>query len=260
MKTTILFFAIFLHPAFTLNAQEFPADSTDTQSLSMQPRLKAFHIAGATAIVGGASLGFVSNAFDDYPRKGLPLISATIAVAPASLIGLGLGELISKKTNKFTGTFKLASGVSYSSPIFSEFVPGNSHRAGINLSLFSPRLANWRYRFGFSAYLPEDYTFERIPAYLGETRLSWWELDLDLHYLIDINPDFTIYPLIGTQFNSVRAQGSQLNNEILANYGVGSNIGLTSALGLYLEIKYTIDLDDNPGNTIIHMGLSYDLK
>ena len=258
MKNKILFITALLISIAETNAQETYSDSLNNTTVEARP--KALHIGGATAFLGGASLGVIVHILDEYPRKGLPFISSTIAVAPTSLVAMGLGELFSKRPNKFTDSFKVNLGMSYSSPVFSEFIEGNKHRAGVNLAVISPKLSNWRYKLSFSKYFSEEFDFEGIESYRGYTNLSWWEMDLDLQYIIDINDDFLIYPFLGTQYNSIYSDDGHINSEILANYGVGTNYMLSNRLGLSFEMRYTLDVDDNPGNMILNLGVIYNIK
>jgi hypothetical protein len=218
-----------------------------------------FYIAGGSSIILGTSLGIFSNGFDDYPRSGLPAITGVIGVAPTSLIGIGLGSLFAKKHSPFDRSFQFGIGMTYSSPVFSEFIPNNSYRAGINLRVLSPELGPWRYNLGFNKYFSEVYEFEQIPAYHGHTNLSWWELNLDLQYMIYINDSFKVYPFIGTQYNQVNGPDRKLNTEILANYGFGMSVTVYSSWSLFSEMKYTIDPDDNPANLIYSFGALYSM-
>ena len=255
----ILLLFIMVAFAFPMYAQ-LNEHTTKPDSTKIGGELKGLYIAGATSIVGGATIGILSNSIDDHPRDGLPIISAGIGLAPTSLVGLGLGSLFAKNHSSFTDHFKLGLGLSYSSPVFSEFVPGNSHRTGINLRLISKEIGPWRYQIGFSKYASEEYEFERIEAYRGETNLSWWELNLNLQYVFDASDKIKVYPFIGTQYNSINSNGRNLNNEILTNYGLGLEYEIFNQWNIYTEAKYTIDPDNNPGNFIYSFGVIYALK
>ena len=231
------------------------AQQDSTAHLKKGSQLKGFYTVGGLSVVGGATMGFVINAFDDHPREGLPFITSTIATAPSSMLGIGIGYLFAKKHSTFSNGFHLGTGVAYSSPVFSEFVPGNAHRAGPQLRITSPQLGAWRYNLSFSLFFSEEYEFERISAYRGETNLSWWELDLNLQYIIDINKATKIYPFIGTQYNSITSGGSQLNYELLANYGVGADMSIAEHWKIFSEFQFTVDPDRNPGNSKISIGL-----
>ncbi len=235
---------------------------TDNDTLKPSKRskggeLKGLYIAGGTSIVGGVTLGVLSNGFSEHPRSGLPVIAGSIGLAPGSLIGVGLGSLFSKNHSIFSSSFQVGLGMTYSSPIFSEFVSANSHKSGINIRVLSNELGPWRYSLSFSKFFAEEYEFENTAGYFGRTNLSWWELDLDLQYLIKINDSFKVYPFIGTQYNSVHSEGSKLKSEILANYGIGTNIIVSNSFNVLAEMKYTVDPDDNPGNMSFSIGLLY---
>ena len=219
--------------------------------------LKGMYISGATSIFGGIIVGLVSNGMDDHPRSGLPLIAGGLTLGPSSLLGLGVGALFTRNHSYFTRTFQLGIGMTYSSPIFSKFVPGNSHRLGINIRVLSNEIGKWRYNLGYAQFFSEEYEFKEIPAYHGRTNLSWWELNFDLQYLIYLNDSVKLYPFIGTQYNKVNSTGSKVKTEVLVNYGIGSNFEIYQGWSLFAELKLTLDPDDNPGNIIYSFGTLY---
>jgi len=243
----------------SINAQP-ASDTLATDRKGPGGPLKGLHIAGVTAIVGGAGLGIMSNAFNDYPRSGLPFISAGIGLAPTSLVGLGLGSLLARNKSSIEASFQFGTGIAYASPIFSEYVPGNSHRAGVSIQVLSPEIGPWRYRLGFNIFAAEDYTFDDIPAYYGYTRLGWWTLNLDLLYMLSMNDVLTIYPFAGTQFNRVQSEGRKVKDEVLVNYGVGATLKVWRQFSVFLDMQYTLDPDDNPGNMAIQAGVLYSVN
>ena len=219
--------------------------------------LKGMYISGGISVLGGATLGIISNGFNDYPRTGLPFIASGLTLAPSTLLGLGIGSLFAKNHSHFTRTFQVGLGVAYSSPIFSEFVPGNAHRAGINIRILSSEIGKWRYNLGFNKFFSEVYEFDRIQYLHGHNDLSWWELNLDLQYLIYLTNHLKIYPFIGTQYNRVNSSEIKIKTEVLVNYGVGLNVKMYKDWSLFAEMKLTIDPDDNPGNMIYSFGTLY---
>lgn len=255
---TILLTVILLVFSLSISAQS-RTDSLNVEKKGIGGEQKGLYYGGGSAAIGGLAIGILSNGFSDYPRSGLPIIASSIALAPGSLLGLGLGSLFAKKHSRFSNSVQLGLGLAYSSPIFSEFVSGNAHRAGISVQLLSPELGPWRYRLGFNQFLSEEYAFEEIESYRGQNTLSWWELNLDLQYLIKVNDKFAVYPFIGTQYNQVNAMGSSLDTEILVNYGIGTNLGIGKCMNVYAEMQYTLDPDDNPGNMIFNLGVLYRL-
>ena len=259
MRIPIIAVILMLLNALVLNGQNSIDDTTKVSKPYLGSELKGIYIGGGMAAISGASVGLIMNAFDEYPRKGLPFITTGIVVAPTSLVGLGLGSLFAQKHSSFTDHFRVGVGMAYSSPIFSEFVSGNSHRAGINVRFISKEIGPIRYTLGFAKFASEDYDFERIEAYHGRTNLNWWELNLNLQYVIDITETLKFYPFVGTQYNSVHSEGSKIKNEILTNYGVGVEKTIFDRWDVFAEVKLSIDPNDNPGNYIYSLGLLYSL-
>ena len=253
----LIAFVLLISP-FALTGQS-KLDTSAFDKKQIGGELKGLYLGGGSAILGGTSIGIIANGFSDYPRSGLPVIAGSIGLAPTSLLGVGLGHLFAKNHSTFAKSFQLGIGAAYSSPIFAEFVPDNAHRTGISVQVLSPELGPWRYRLGFNQYFSKTYEFDGIEAYRGYNNLSWWELNLDLQYMIYIYECFKVYPFIGTQYNRVNSGSAKVNTEVLVNYGMGTNIKIIKGWSLFADMQFTVDPDDNPGNMAIAVGVLYSL-
>jgi len=84
--------------------------------------------------------------------------------------------------------------------------------------------------------------------FVGKDELSEWEINADVHYLFDIAPKFSVYPLAGLTFTGWRvAWGnySSTTTRFGANVGAGIGYQLSDIIGVGLEVKYSVvsDLD-----------------
>jgi hypothetical protein len=204
--------------------------------------LKGAYVIGSAFFTFGASLPFFAPGFNEaHGRVFSSFVTGGVVVAPASLVGLGIGALLAQKHSKFSRSFQLGTGVTIS-PIF---LDEQKYAAGINIRILSTEIGKWRYSFGFD-YFPGSYTLLD-----GTTRNSWAAINLNLHYLFSIGDSFRIYPFVGTQIND------STKKEIYTNFGTGVSYRFGQKWNLFGEFKLSFDPDKEPIRAIYSFGTSY---
>jgi len=109
--------------------------------------------------------------------------------------------------------------------------------------------------------------------FLKKDNVSWWDLNLDVHYLFPLGNNIKVYPLAGLTYlrGSVDGFTQTVNtpdgsvtvgsNESYSDGNLGLNLGggfqydLTDKLALNAEVKFQIIKNTNQG--VISAGLAY---
>ena len=109
--------------------------------------------------------------------------------------------------------------------------------------------------------------------FLKKNNVSWWDLNLDVHYLFPLGNNIKVYPLAGLTYlrGSVDGFTQTVNtpdgtvtvgsNESYSDGNLGLNLGggfqydLTDKLVLNAEVKFQIIKNTNQG--VISAGLAY---
>ena len=97
---------------------------------------------------------------------------------------------------------------------------------------------------------------------IAEAKLSFWNLDVNGHYLFPVNDQITVYPLAGlgiqgwkSKIDIMGYKGSETGSDVCLNLGGGIDFKLTDVLFLNGELKYKIAGDWN--RFIISAGITY---
>lgn len=245
MKTAYLplFFILWITTTFSqsneLDSPQPPVIDTALHYLGGE--IKGMYVAGGFAGLTGVAAGILIELTTDGGRKGIgtPLVAGGLAIAPASLIGLGIGSLLGRHHSHFTHSFQVGLGMTLSptfmrSPPFPENKqPEGRYVSGINIRLLSPQIGKWRYNLGLNHFFSRTYEFLD-----GAQQKSWQSINLDLQYTIRITDEFQVYPLVGSQYHNF------LKSELYTNVGTGLNVGFAKQWRLYGEVKWSLDPDE----------------
>ena len=124
--------------------------------------------------------------------------------------------------------------------------------------------------YGITDAIRAQATFD---YFLKKNNVSWWDLNLDVHYLFPIGNNIKVYPLAGLTYlrGSVDGFTQTVNtpdgsvtvgsNESYSDGNLGLNLGggfqydLTDKLVLNAEVKFQIIKNTNQG--VISAGLAY---
>lgn len=124
--------------------------------------------------------------------------------------------------------------------------------------------------YGITDAIRAQATFD---YFLKKNNVSWWDLNLDVHYLFPLGNNIKVYPLAGLTYlrGSVDGFTQTVNtpdgtvtvgsNESYSDGNLGLNLGggfqydLTDKLVLNAEVKFQIIKDTNQG--VISAGLAY---
>jgi hypothetical protein len=93
----------------------------------------------------------------------------------------------------------------------------------------------------------------------GGLTTKWNALNVDGHYLFDIDNEWLLYPLFGINFASVAEEANDItfsNSEVGINLGFGSEFNYSKNLSGFSEIKYVISDADQ---LVITLGILYNL-
>ena len=253
MRNLILFLCFLVSglQAFCQNAN--PA--IDTSDFRVGGEIKGMNVGGSIAILGGLGIGTAVEVLSDNGRTGIavPLISAGLAVAPASLVGFGIGSLLAKNHSRTNGSFQIGVGMTFSPvfmrhPPFPDGQPKPRYVSGLNIRLQSKEIDKWRYNLGFNHFFVKTYEFND-----QQIRKSWQSVNLDLQYLFHVTPELKVYPLVGTQFLNF------MGDQLYTNYGAGFNFEFLSKFNLYGEVKYSLDPDQVLNQRNYGIGILLDL-
>lgn len=103
---------------------------------------------------------------------------------------------------------------------------------------------NWRGEASFNYFFKKDYC-------------TFWDVNLNLHYLFKVSDKFNVYPLAGMTLLSTKVEGLDSKSKFGFNAGAGVEYSLTDKLKVNAEGKYQYVKDyDRP---VISVGLSYAL-
>ncbi len=124
--------------------------------------------------------------------------------------------------------------------------------------------------YGITDAIRAQATFD---YFLKKNNVSWWDLNLDVHYLFPLGNNIKVYPLAGLTYlrGSVDGFTQTVNtpdgtvtvgsNESYSDGNLGLNLGggfqydLTDKLVLNAEVKFQIIKNTNQG--VISAGLAY---
>lgn len=124
--------------------------------------------------------------------------------------------------------------------------------------------------YGITDAIRAQATFD---YFLKKNNVSWWDLNLDVHYLFPLGNNIKVYPLAGLTYlrGSVDSFTQTVNtpdgtvtvgsNESYSDGNLGLNLGggfqydLTDKLVLNAEVKFQIIKNTNQG--VISAGLAY---
>ena len=229
--------------------------TSDTSSIKLGGELKGLYFLGGTALLTGIGIGIYAQGFSDYGREGIsfPIIAGGLAVAPASLVGVGLGNLLGKKKSKLSRSFQIGVGYTLSSVSIrrssneeesvNEFVPG------VHFKILSNEIGKWRYQLGVNHFFNRTYELINSPR-----KESWQTINLNLQYLFQINRALKLYPFVGSQFRNF------LKDELYTNFGLGIHYEFKNRICVYGEVKGSYDPDESPSFYSFSIGTSYYLK
>ena len=113
----------------------------------------------------------------------------------------------------------------------------------------------------FTFFMPKKYK-----EHSSEIKVSFWDLNLNAHYLFPIANQITVYPLAGLGIQGWKAKAeasyygysvsaSTSGSDVAFNLGGGIDYALTDQLVLNGELKYKISGDWN--RFIISVGAAY---
>lgn len=117
--------------------------------------------------------------------------------------------------------------------------------------------------------------------YLKKDGVNLWDITANVHYLFNVTPKFTVYPLVGIGYAHTKAsfsddledympdgwsmnyegeemsddEGSSSSGNFCANFGAGAEYKLTDKLSIGAEFKY--QLIDNFNQFVIGIGATY---
>ncbi len=124
--------------------------------------------------------------------------------------------------------------------------------------------------YGITDAIRAQATFD---YFLKKNNVSWWDLNLDVHYLFPLGNNIKVYPLAGLTYlrgsvdgftQTVNTPDGSItvgNNESYSDGNLGLNLGggfqydLTDKLVLNAEVKFQIIKNTNQG--VISAGLAY---
>ena len=124
--------------------------------------------------------------------------------------------------------------------------------------------------YGITDAIRAQATFD---YFLKKNNVSWWDLNLDVHYLFPLGNNIKVYPLAGLTYlrgsvdgftQTVNTPDGNItvgNNESYSDGNLGLNLGggfqydLTDKLVLNAEVKFQIIKNTNQG--VISAGLAY---
>ena len=124
--------------------------------------------------------------------------------------------------------------------------------------------------YGITDAIRAQATFD---YFLKKNNVSWWDLNLDVHYLFPLGNNIKVYPLAGLTYlrgsvdgvtQTVNTQDGSVtvgSNESYSDGNLGVNLGggfqydLTDKLVLNAEVKFQIIKNTNQG--VISAGLAY---
>ena len=110
-------------------------------------------------------------------------------------------------------------------------------------------------------FLPKKYE-----AMFAKAKMSFWNLDVDGHYLFPLNDKITVYPLAGVGIQGWKVKvdvdlgewgsgsGSNSGSDVCFNLGGGIDVKLTDVLFLNGGLKYKIS---EWNRFIISVGVAY---
>ena len=124
--------------------------------------------------------------------------------------------------------------------------------------------------YGITDAIRAQATFD---YFLKKNNVSWWDLNLDVHYLFPLGNNIKVYPLAGLTYLHASADGviqsfdehtgkvvegskySYSDGNLGVNLGGGFQYDLTNKLVLNAEVKFQIIKNTNQG--VISAGLAY---
>ena len=119
---------------------------------------------------------------------------------------------------------------------------------GIGVKYQHPLSGAWRLEGSGNFYFKKDYT-------------TWWDLNVNAHYLFDLGSNINFYPLagVGVDTSSVSFGGSSTSHTwFITNIGAGIELPITSSVKLNFELKDQIHFGDGGGSRIVfQLGVGF---
>lgn len=123
---------------------------------------------------------------------------------------------------------------------------GNETNFGIGVKYRYSFTDNWRIEPVFNYYFKHDY-------------VSMWDLGANMHYVIPVASNISVYPLAGVEYTNATLDlgGSENINDgqIAINLGAGVDFKVSSNITIDLGLKYQII--DNWNQLVVNAGVSF---
>lgn len=105
---------------------------------------------------------------------------------------------------------------------------------------------NWRIEPVFNYYFKHDY-------------VSMWDLGANMHYVIPVASNISVYPLAGVEYANTTVDfgglGDINDGQIAINLGAGVDFKVASNITIDLGLKYQII--DNWNQLVVNAGVSF---
>ncbi|MDR0969367.1 MAG: porin family protein [Lentimicrobiaceae bacterium] len=122
--------------------------------------------------------------------------------------------------------------------------------------------AKFQYNVTDPIRLEGSFTFFMPKEQVADVKVSFWDLNVNAHYLFPIANQITVYPLAGLGIQGCKVKtsyggysASASDSDIAINLGGGIDYALTDQLVLNGELKYKISGDWD--RFIISVGVAY---
>ena len=143
-----------------------------------------------------------------------------------------------KVLSQYEGTFGMGAHVGYAKEINSMGVGFHFHYFYTNSIRFAP-----------------SYTY-----YVPIKGRNMWEIDMDTHYVIPINWEFSFYPIAGLHYSSWKYESKEYDADSWSKQRPGLNLGaglqydLRYKVRTGLEMKYQVMRDFSQLNIMLSIG------
>lgn len=123
---------------------------------------------------------------------------------------------------------------------------GNETNFGIGVKYRYSFTDNWRIEPVFNYYFKQDY-------------VSMWDLGANMHYVIPVASNFSVYPLAGVEYANTTVDlgglGDINDGQIAINLGAGVDFKVASNITIDLGLKYQII--NNWNQLVVNAGVSF---
>lgn len=123
---------------------------------------------------------------------------------------------------------------------------GNEMNFGIGVKYRYSFTDNWRIEPVFNYYFKHDY-------------VSMWDLGANMHYVIPVASNISVYPLAGVEYANTTVDfgglGDINDGQIAINLGAGVDFKVASNITIDLGLKYQII--DNWNQLVVNAGVSF---